>query len=80
MTLVGSNDPWDGFQSEIDFFTFHAGRIGQLMEWGEARRLAYNADGNTFGIARGEDSSSSDFTGVFATGKVPLGEVLAELM
>lgn len=80
VSLVGSNDPWEGFQSEIDFFTFHAGRIGQLLEWGDAKRLAYQADGNSFGIARENESAASEFTGVFATGKLPFGEILAELM
>ncbi len=76
VNLVGSNERWDDFQSELDFFGFHGGRIGQMLEMGSLKRCAYHADGNTFASAKNQDGGSH---GVFASGTVEMREVLAEL-
>lgn len=73
--LVGSNQPWDGLQAEIDFFRFHALRIGRAMDWGEPSKITYQADGGTFGFAF-EDGACN---GVYAAAKVAASEVLPEL-
>lgn len=76
VTLVGSNERWDDFQSELDFFGFHGGRIGQMLKIGNLKRCAYHADGNTFGSVKNQDGGSH---GVFASGTLEMREVLAEL-
>jgi len=74
-SVVGTNEKWDGLQVEIDFFKFHAQRIGRAMGWGEPEKIVYHADGGTFGFALEEDGCN----GVYAAGGVPIPDVLAEL-
>jgi len=61
VTMVGSGAVWEGYQSEIDYFTFHAERFARFA--GSAARpvVAYQADDQIYGFRNLADGCHGAF-------------------
>lgn len=74
VTMIGSGAVWEGYQAEIEFFSFHAERFARFAGDGDDKTptVAYQADDNIYGFRK----EGSGYHGVFAE-LDPAGPVVA---
>lgn len=53
VTMVGSGAVWEGYQAEIDFFSFHAERFARFVgASAEIPVMAYQSDNQVYGLRK----------------------------
>ncbi len=77
VTMVGSGAVWEGYQSEIDYFTFHAERFARFVGSGAKPVIAYQAADKVYGFRRQAQVCDGAF-GEISESATPI--VLRELM
>lgn len=75
--VIGESAPWEGIQGEIDYFQFHAERVGKLLDFETPPTICYQADGCSYAYAPNRNETGVD--GVYAQGLVSLAGLLAEV-
>jgi hypothetical protein len=50
VTMVGSGTVWEGYQAEIDYFSFHGERLARFAGQDVKPVIAYQADGHVYGF------------------------------
>lgn len=77
VTMVGSGAVWEGYQAEIDYFTFHAERFARFAGAEGKPVIAYQAADKVYGFRRQEHVCDGAF-GEIEDSSTPI--VLRELM
>lgn len=75
--MVGSGAVWEGYQAEIDYFTFHAERFARFVGVEAKPIIAYQADDQVYGFRRQALACDGAF-GEIVQSATPI--VLRELM
>lgn len=59
--MVGSGALWEGYQAEIDYFTFHAERFARFVGAEAGPVVAYQAADHVYGFRKQADGSHGAF-------------------
>jgi predicted NAD/FAD-dependent oxidoreductase len=61
VTMVGSGAVWEGYQAEMDYFTFHAERFARFVEAEAKPTIVYQADDQVYGFRRQSQACDGAF-------------------
>jgi hypothetical protein len=77
VTMVGSGAVWEGYQAEIDYFTFHAERFARFAGSDAKPVIAYQAADQIYGFRHLADGCHGAFGEL---GESPTPIALREIM
>lgn len=80
VTMVGSGAEWEGYQAEIDYFTFHAERFARFAGTEAKPLIAYQAADQIYGFRHLPDCCHGAFGElVDPTAPIALKEIMEDL-
>jgi hypothetical protein len=76
--INGQSTIWEGFQAEIDYFNFHADRIGELLDGEGIAITAYHSEGNSYAYAK--YPKSERIHGIFSSESFLMKDLIHEII
>jgi hypothetical protein len=76
--IIGQSTIWEGFQEEIDYFHYHADRIGEFLGCGTNEISAYHSEGSSYAYSK--YSKSGRVNGIYSSELHPMSDLIHEII